>query len=147
MSAASRCWGKRRFPWNGTPFFTASFRRIPTIWTSRRAVREYMTKRMSLSPSSQDTVPLYLELTGSVAGTASVLGIPYETSLPLTDYQEAAACLEELAAAGIDRTVLSYRAWSGDIPFRKIPIKAAASGKLGGQKRYGPFVGGRCRCE
>ena len=98
------------------------------------AVREYMTKRMSLSPSSQDTVPLYLELTGSVAGTASVLGIPYETSLPLTDYQEAAACLEELAAAGIDRTVLSYRAWSGDIPFRKIPIKAAASGKLGGKK-------------
>ena len=98
------------------------------------AVREYMMKRMSLSASSQDTVPLYLELTGSVAGTASVLGIPYETSMPLTDYQEAAACLEELSAAGIERTVLSYRSWSGDIPFRKIPVHAAASGKLGGKK-------------
>lgn len=98
------------------------------------AVREYMVGRMSLTAYSADTVPLYLELTGSVAGTASFLGVPYETSLPLTDYSEAAACLKELSAAGVGRTVVSYRSWSKDIPFRKIPAKAAVSGKLGGKK-------------
>ena len=98
------------------------------------AARDYLAGRLSLTPSAQETVPLYLELTGSVARTASFLGIPYETALPLTDYAEAAACLEELAEAGIDRTVLSYQAWSGDIPFRKTPVKAAASGTLGGKK-------------
>lgn len=67
MSAASRCWGKRRFPWERYTVFYSFLPPDTDYMDIAAAVREYMTKRMSLSPSSQDTVPLYLELTGSVA--------------------------------------------------------------------------------
>ncbi len=98
-------------------------------------VRQYMTERMALTPLADTDVPLYLELIGSVAGTKSFLGIPYETQKALTDYDEAAALIDALHENGVDHIVLSYLGWSSEEPYRQMNMKGNASGELGGTKK------------
>lgn len=98
-------------------------------------VRAYMTDRMALKPLADTNVSLYLELIGSVAGTKSFLGIPYETQKALTDYEEAATLITALHEKGVDHIVLSYLGWSDESPYRQMNVKGNASGELGGAKK------------
>ncbi len=98
-------------------------------------VRHYMTERMELAPLTDTDVPLYLELIGSVAGTKSFLGIPYEAQKALTDYEEAADLITSLHEKGVEHIALSYFGWSDESPYRQMNRKGNASGELGGAKK------------
>lgn len=107
----------------------------PDYATLASQVRDYMTERMGMAPLADTDVPLYLELIGSVAGTKSFLGIPYETQKALTDYEEAAELIAALHEKGVENIVLSYLGWSDESPYRQMNVKANASGELGGAKK------------
>ncbi len=107
----------------------------PDYATLASRVRNYMTEQMDLAPLTDTNVPLYLELIGSVAGTKSFLGIPYETQKALTDYEEASSLITALHEKGVDHIVLSYLGWSDETPYRQMNVKGNASGELGGAKK------------
>lgn len=107
----------------------------PDYATLATRMREYMAKRLKLSPLTDTEVPLYLELVGSVAGIKSFLGIPYEAQKALTDYEEAADLITALHEKGARQIVLSYLGWSNESPYRQMNTKGKASGELGGAKK------------
>ncbi|MBP3937099.1 MAG: hypothetical protein IK954_05900 [Clostridia bacterium] len=107
----------------------------PDYATLATRMREYMAKRLKLSPLTDTEVPLYLELVGSVAGIKSFLGIPYEAQKALTDYEEAADLITALHEKGVRQIVLSYLGWSNESPYRQMNTKGKASGELGGAKK------------
>ncbi len=108
----------------------------PDYATLAIQVRDYMVKRMEMTPlAATDVVPLYLELVGSVAGTKSFLGIPYEAQKALTDYEEAADLITALHEKGVEQIVLSYLGWSDESPYRQMNTKGNASKELGGTKK------------
>lgn len=106
----------------------------PDYATLASAVRRYMVEQMDLNRHGNTQVPLYLELIGSVAGTKTFLGVPYEAQQPLTDYAEAADILSRLHQQGVDHVRLSYVGWSSEIPYREMEVSPNPSSALGGQK-------------
>lgn len=108
--------------------------KLPDYATLGSAVRNYMVQRMELTPTAHTEVPLYLQLIGSVAGTKTFLGVPYEAQQALTDYDEAAALVARLHQQGVGQICLSYNGWSSDIPYRTMEVSAKPSAELGGAK-------------
>lgn len=106
----------------------------PDYATLGSAVRAYMVERMQLTEIASAEVPLYLELIGSIAGTKTFLGVPYEAQQALTDYAEAAQLISRLHQQGIGNIHLSYVGWSSDIPYRQMEVSAKPSSALGGAK-------------
>ncbi len=106
----------------------------PDYATLAGAVRRYMVEQMDLNRHGNTQAPLYLELIGSVAGTKTFLGVPYEAQKALTDYAEAADLIARLHQQGVGQVRLSYVGWSAEIPYRKMEVTPKPSSALGGKK-------------
>lgn len=113
---------------------------LPDYATLGSAVRSYMVEQMNLTPTASTEVPLYLQLIGSVAGTKSFCGVPYEAQQPLTDYAEAADLINRLHQHGVGQIRLSYTGWSSEIPYRQMEVSAKPSSALGGTKGLDALV-------
>lgn len=117
-----------------TVFYGFVEEKSPDYATLANGVRRYMVEQMDLNRHGDAQVPLYLELIGSVAGTKTFLGVPYEAQKPLTDYAEAAELITHLHGQGVSHVRLSYVGWSADVPYREMEVSPKPSSALGGKK-------------
>lgn len=96
--------------------------------------REYLLAAGTLdSETPSESYPLYLNLYGSVNNIRHILGFPIESEIALTTYQDAIDILGQLEEKGAGDLVVKYNNWIRGGPESSIPVKAAASGTLGGK--------------
>lgn len=75
--------------------------------------RNYLLENGTLSSQEGDSaVPFYLELIGSVKKRKTLLGIPYQTQIALTTFEQAQTILNELLERDIGNIKLRYTGWA-----------------------------------
>ena len=95
--------------------------------------RDYLIKYKGLKKSNTEPAAIHLELLGGFLKEQPVLGIPVETTVPVTTYEQAQAILTELTEVAVDLRVL-YTGWSEDSIKEKPQVKAKHVSALGGKK-------------
>lgn len=84
--------------------------------------RDVLTRRGVLSNANDTVSRLYLTLTGAATVNKAVVGVPIDTVVPLTTFDQARKILAELSAGGVDQIALKYDGWltgglGGPAPF------------------------------
>lgn len=104
--------------------------------------QNYLVKNGVLKEKTNNSYyPLFVNAYGSVNAVKHILGFPVKSEIALTKYGDAVNILKELKAAGADSTVLKYNNWIKGGPESRIPLKAAASGTLGGKSGLKKLTG------
>lgn len=106
-----------------------------------RCYRQYLTERNQLNSAAIDeSIPLYVSTIGAVDAIKTVAGIPMNTQVSLTSYEQNIRMMKDLQAAGIVNLVWNTEAWSNNgvrnTPFSKLSV----SGALGGKNDYRELV-------
>lgn len=83
---------------------------------------------------------LYVDLIGGVECQQSVLGIPVNRVLPVTDYSAAAKILQQLQQGGISNLQVSYRYWQQGGAEGKLTTNLNAESALGGKRGLNQFL-------
>ncbi|SDY95361.1 hypothetical protein SAMN05421736_104307 [Evansella caseinilytica] len=99
--------------------------------------QDYLTQKHNMQPlevNNGDSLPFFLELTGSIWKRNTFLGIPYKQLEPLTTFEEAVEILEELAVAGIDNIKLRYTGWFNGGVDHKAPTTINVDKNIGGEQ-------------
>lgn len=104
------------------------------------AYRNYLITEKNLKSSViQGDIPFYLDLYGYVKKKKPILGIPFDSVIPLTTFQDAQEILDFLSANGVPRTVIRYNGWLHDSYYGKVPSNAKVEKKIGGEKGLKAF--------
>ncbi len=82
------------------------------------------------------TAQVQLEMIASIPAIRTVLGIPYKGIHVLTDYQDAANAIHDVAAGGGAEVNLRYLGWSDQSVRGKLVTDLALDGRLGGKKGF-----------
>ena len=83
---------------------------------------------------------LYVDLIGGVECQQSVLGIPVNRVLPVTDYAAATQILQQLQQAGVDDLQVSYLYWQQGGAEGKLTTTLDAEAALGGERSLNQFL-------
>ena len=83
---------------------------------------------------------LYVDLIGGVECQQSVLGIPVNRVLPVTDYAAATQILRQLRQAGVDNLQVSYQYWQQGGAEGKLTTTLDAEAALGGKRGLNQFL-------
>ena len=83
---------------------------------------------------------LYVDLIGGVECQQSVLGIPVNRVLPVTDYAAATTILRQLQQAGVDKLQASYQYWHQGGAEGKLTTTLDAESALGGKRGLNQFL-------
>ncbi len=108
--------------------------------------RDYLIKKGDLVPKTEETakkdVPLYLETLGALLTTKKFLGIPMDTMIDLTSFENAQSILDQLKnEAGINNIKLRYKGWCNDgMPWPLVPNGVKVEDALGGEKGFKALV-------
>ncbi|HZK34174.1 MAG TPA: DUF5696 domain-containing protein, partial [Bacillota bacterium] len=70
--------------------------------------RSYLEGQGFERNEQDDKVPFYLETIGAINKVRSILGIPVNTTQPLTTYEQTIDIMDQLGEGGIDNIVLKY---------------------------------------
>lgn len=106
-----------------------------------RKYREYIMEIYNLSPLSENNdIPLYINLYGGVEKETSVMGIPSDKKISLTEYSQAVDILENFSSNDIQNIVLSYYNWTDSQICQKIDTKAETSDILGTEKEFQKLI-------
>jgi len=98
------------------------------------AYQDYLCRQFALEPlSEQENVPFFLDLVGAINVKRPILGIAWETTEPLTTYQQAEQILTSLEALGIKSVSLRYLGWLEDGIKHVYPEKVRLEKVLGRQ--------------
>lgn len=76
--------------------------------------RAYYESLGLLHSAIEGAPPVYIDLLGAVFKKVPVAGIPADSELPVTGFSEAAALLDGLRRAGLERPVVRYENWNSD---------------------------------
>jgi hypothetical protein len=83
---------------------------------------------------------LYVDLIGGVECQQSVLGIPVNRVLPVTDYAAAARILRQLRQTGVDNLQVAYQYWHQGGAEGKLTTTLDAELALGGKRGLNQFL-------
>lgn len=83
--------------------------------------------------SEEGDIPFYLELFGYIRKTKPFLGIPTDTKIEMTSFEDALDLVGQLRDAGITNTVVKYDYWQKNGYYDKLQTKADVEGMLGGK--------------
>jgi len=99
--------------------------------------RNYLVNRYGLKklPKGGDA-PFYLELTGSVTKQKNFIGVPYDSLIPLSDFEGANKLLDELSKDKVNNIQLNYKGWFNDGLRHDIPTKVSLDGVLGSKDEW-----------
>ncbi|MEF2243708.1 DUF5696 domain-containing protein [Paenibacillus sp. IITD108] len=120
-------------------------------YTGMAAVyREYLADKYgwTLRGADQDA-PFYLELTGGFSEPKSMLGIPYEAFVPLSDLESANRLVDQLGQYQLSNIKLHYRGWFNSGLKQQYPSRIRLERALGSQKEWNELanklitIGGR----
>ena len=101
--------------------------------------REYLQEQ-GMEMLSEPRDALYVDLIGGVECQQSVLGIPVDQVLPVTDYSAAANILQQLQQSGVSNLQVSYRYWEQGGAEGKLTTNLSAESALGGKKGLNRFL-------
>ena len=101
--------------------------------------RQYLQEQgMEILSESRDA--LYVDLIGGVECQQSVMGIPVDKVLPVTDYEAAAKILQQLQQSGVNRFQVSYRYWNQGGAEGLLTTSLDAEAALGGKRGLIQFL-------
>ncbi|MGU3470650.1 DUF5696 domain-containing protein [Paenibacillus sp. D51F] len=96
--------------------------------------RDLLVKAYDLKKRPQTDAPFLLEVAGAITDRRSFLGIPYESTVPLTSYREAQNMLSMLKERGVENIALRYAGWFNGGIRHDSPSKITPVGALGGSQ-------------
>ena len=101
--------------------------------------RQYLQEQ-GMEPLYEPRDALYVDLIGGVECQQSVLGIPVNRVLPVTDYEAAANILQQLHLSGVNNLQVSYRYWQQGGAEGKLTTGLNAEMTLGGKSGLNQFL-------
>ena len=103
--------------------------------------RQYLMEKNRLTQRAESSAyKAYLELTGAVTSTSSLLGIPYEAVIPLTTFGQAGEILQALEAKGVDKLAVKYTGWNKGGVRQGLPSAISPESQLGGTRAFQTFL-------
>lgn len=67
-----------------------------TYYDMVKAYRDYLIEQYEMTPHYEDQAKIYLEATGALTVTERILGIPYNKTISMTNYEQLADIMEDL---------------------------------------------------
>ncbi|MBQ9860181.1 MAG: hypothetical protein IJO76_05855 [Clostridia bacterium] len=99
--------------------------------------REYLLAANGLNAAQVPAkMPLYISTIGAVDAVETVAGIPVETLVPLTTYEQNTQIMQKLLDAGVDTLLWNTDAWCNNGVKNTAFAKLSLPGKLGGKGDY-----------
>lgn len=95
--------------------------------------RQYLQEQ-GMESLSEPRDALYVDLIGGVECQQSVLGIPVDKVLPVTDYAAATNILKQLQQAGVNNLQVTYHYWQQGGAEGKLTTNLNAESALGGKR-------------
>ena len=103
--------------------------------------RRYLIEKGRLAERAEASAgKAYLELTGAVTSTSSLMGIPYEAVIPLTTFGQADEILQALEEKGVNRLAVKYTGWNKGGVRQGLPAAIAPESRLGGARGFQTFL-------
>nr|MBO2493647.1 hypothetical protein [Clostridia bacterium] len=106
--------------------------------------QQYLIKNGMLkenrTEASNDDIPFYLHLVGSIPTLKHFVGVPYRALEPLTTFEQAKTILSELQQAGVNNIKLKYSGWFNGGEHHKVPKSISVDGAIGGLKGLNDFL-------
>lgn len=105
--------------------------------------QDYLIKKGDLKKekTTEDGIGLDIQLMGAVNKTVNTFGIPYETSYPITTFEQAEEIMKKFSEQGIDRANILYSGiFNGGMEFEAMN-KLEVVKKLGGAEGFKQMVG------
>ena len=97
--------------------------------------RQYLIDHDGLTRRvEQGDIPFYLDLYGYIRKTKAFFGIPKDTKIAVTTFEDAVSIIEQLNSGGVKNTVVKYNYWMQNGYYGKIQTNAKIEGKVGSQK-------------
>ncbi len=106
------------------------------------AYRNYLVRTGVLAPVAdlESNIPLYLETLGTIESTKEVFGIPVDTMVPLTTFEDTINILEELEGQNIDNVKVKLNAWMNGGVYGEIATSIEIEDVLGGEEGFKALV-------
>ena len=101
--------------------------------------RQYLQEQ-GMQTLSEPRDALYIDLIGGVECQQSVMGIPVNRVLPVTDYAAATKILQQLQQSGVDQLQVSYHDWQQGGAEGKLTTTLRAESALGGKRGLNQFL-------
>ena len=101
--------------------------------------RQYLQEQ-GMKTLSESRDALYVDLIGGVECQQSVLGIPVNKVLPVTDYEAAANILKRLQQSGVNNFQVAYHYWQQGGAEGKLTTDLVAESALGGKRGLNQFL-------
>ena len=111
----------------------------PSYLSMADSYRQYLQEQ-GMDNLSEPRDALYVDLIGGVECQQSVLGIPVDRVLPVTDYAAAAEILQQLQQLGVTNLQVSYRYWQQGGAEGKLTTGLNAESMLGGKRELEQFL-------
>ena len=81
-----------------------------------------------------------VDLIGSVKGTENLLGVSYNTDIPLTSYEQAQTIVKDLQANGMSNLGVKLSGWTNEGYTHRYLEKAKVSNVLGGEDAFNSLI-------
>ncbi len=107
------------------------------------AYRDYLVRTGVLKPIEdlKDNIPLYIETLGAIESTKSVMGVPVDTMVALTSFQDTKEILDELRKEySIDNVKVKMNAWYNGGFMADIATSIEVEKVLGGEEGFKDLV-------
>lgn len=105
--------------------------------------QQYLANRQLLTQAPDDTnedIPFYLQLVGSINKQKHALGVPYRALVPLTALDEAKVIVSELQERNIGNIRLKYTGWFNGGVEHSVPSKISVDDAIGGRRALSEFM-------
>ena len=103
--------------------------------------RQYLIGKNRLAARAEPSAyKAYLELTGAVTSTGSLLGIPYEEVIALTTFGQAGEILQALEEKGVEKLAVKYTGWNKGGVRQGLPSAISPESQLGGTRAFQTFL-------
>jgi len=94
-----------------------------------------LLERKALKPVVEAKLPFYLDILGTISKQKSFLGVPYDSILSMTSFEQAGQILQELQNNDVGNVRMRYLGWFNKGLDHKIPSHIKLDSELGGKKK------------
>ncbi len=105
------------------------------------AYRQYLIDTGEITvKTTENYAPMYVNFFGGTTSVESIMGIPVDTRLDVTSFDQAQTILEALDSKNVDSLVVSYNNWTNAGIDGKVDYKAKPASALGGKSDYNALL-------
>ncbi|MCR5154038.1 MAG: hypothetical protein K6B75_04230 [Lachnospiraceae bacterium] len=105
------------------------------------AYKEQLLKNGALAKcESEDEAPVFVELLGCIDATKYFLGIPYNGTTTITDFESATEILSDMNERGIGNIIVDYVGMANGGMLQRSAEKVSIESKLGGKSGFKKFL-------